>query len=237
VRIHSPSVINALQSVVNYYPRHPVIGDPIDIYEPYPILVHHQAELEAFRERFSPEALQKDDEETKDCVLKDTYEHLGYLLDFLNDCHGNKITLEKERWVQPVPKVSFDLLWLLLKPGTDVYCDSDNLGSREPYIVSHVYIAIYNKAVFEYTVRVWQLSGDEYYIHPKEREFTIRRFDGERAIHKLDVFPCEYLPNHAERKAALIERGKLFFKLRRKKCMYFDGECSTFPRRTVSIDS
>jgi hypothetical protein len=234
IRIHSRSVINALQSVVNYYPRHPVIGDPIDIFEPYPILVHHREELAAFRERFSPEALQENEEEAKDCILKDTHEHLGYILDFLDDRFANKIRLEKERWAQPIPKVSFEMLWLLLKPGTDVYCDTDHLDSREPYVVSHVYISIYNKAVFEYTVRVWHLSGDEYYIHPAEREFTIRRFDGERPINKLDVFPCEYLENHTERKAALIERGKLFFQLRHKKCMYFDGECSTFPRRTVS---
>jgi hypothetical protein len=234
VRIHSHSVINALQSVVNYYPKHHVIGDPIDIYEPYPILFHHRDELEAFRERFSPEALEKEKDETKECVLKDTYEHLGYLLEFLRNRVGDKIQLEKERWVQPVPKVSFELLWLLLKPGTDVYCDVDNLGSREPYVISHVYITLWNKAVYEYQVRVWHLSGDQHYVHPTERVITIHRFDGERPINKLDVFPCEYLDNHAERKIALIERGKRFFQLRHKKCMYFDGECSTFPRRTVS---
>lgn len=233
IRIHSPAVINAIQAVVNYYPRHPVIGKPIDIYEPYPILIHHREELEAFRQLFSPEVLEKADD-AKDCVLQDTYEHVGCVLEFLEDRYGEKIRREKERWAQDVPKCSFDMLWLLLKPGSDVYCDLDDLETREPFVVSHLYMGMYNKAIFEYTVRGWHLSGDEYYIHPAEKTFDIFRFDGEKEIHKLDVFPCEYLKEHKERKVSLIERGKRFYELRQKKCMYFDGECSTFPRREVS---
>ncbi|KAF2640337.1 hypothetical protein P280DRAFT_518748 [Massarina eburnea CBS 473.64] len=97
------------------------------------------------------------------------------------------------------------------------------MSSREPYIVSHCYQATSKKACYEYTVRVWHLSGEEYFIHPAEKAFVIQRFDGEKPILELDIFPCEYLEQHSQRKVALIERDQRFFQLRRKKCMYFDG--------------
>ena len=234
IRIYSHCVIDALQAVVNYYPRHSVIGDPIEIFEPYAILVHHWDELKEYREQYRPELLENN-EDASDCVVKDTYEHLGYILDFLEDRWGEKVRQEKERWARDVPTASYEMLWLLLKPGTDIYYDVDRSKSREPYVVSHVYIDIYNKAVYGYTVRVWHLGGSHYrYIQPEEVRCTIRRYDGERPIQQLEIFPCRYLDGHAKRQAALIKRGKRFLELRQKKCMYFDGESSTTPRREVS---
>ncbi|KAJ4305940.1 hypothetical protein N0V90_001473 [Kalmusia sp. IMI 367209] len=231
MRIYSHCVINALQSVVNYYPRHSVIGDPIELFEPYAILVHHWDALKEYREKFRPEVLSQD-VDSKDCLLMDTYEHLGYILDFLEDMWGEKVRKEKERWAQAVPTASYEMLWLLLKPGTDVYFDIDRSRSREPFVVSHVYMGMYNKAVFEYKVRLWHLGGSDHrYIQPEEMDATIRRFDGERPIQSLEVFPCQYLDGHEKRKAALIKRGQRFLELRHKKCMYFDGESSTVPRR------
>lgn len=112
IRIHSLAIINALRSVISYYPYKSVDGDPVDIYAPYAILVHHWELLEEFRERFNSES------ETKaavNCEVSDTYEHLGILLDFLESKVGENVRKERKRWSEPVPKVSFDMLWLLLK--------------------------------------------------------------------------------------------------------------------------
>lgn len=45
IRIYSRSIINALQSVVNYYPGQDLVSMPVDIRWPYAILIHHWDEL------------------------------------------------------------------------------------------------------------------------------------------------------------------------------------------------
>jgi hypothetical protein len=231
IRIYSHAIVNALQSVVNYYPYRLVVGDPVDIKEPYAILVHHWEQLEEFREAFNPETATENE---TDCAVADTYEHLGYLLEFLEHRMGDKVRKERERWAQPVPKASFEMLWLLLRPGIDVYYDEDNNGSREPWILADVTFNIVNQSWPDYAVRVWNLTSDEDTILPDEETYTITRFHGEKPINELDIFPCEYLEGQAEMKQKMIERGKTFFKLRQKKCMYFDGEGDSFPRLSVS---
>lgn len=232
IRIYSHAIINALQSVVNYYPYRSVVGDPVDINEPYPILVHHWEQLEEFRQCFNPRILT---ENTDDCVVNDTYEHLGYLLEFLENRMGEKVRKERERWAQPVPKASFEMLWLLLRPGIDVYFDEDGNGSREPWIVADVTFSVLNQSWPDYNIRMWNLNSDEDTIRPDEQNFVVSRFHGEKPINELDVFPCEYLEGHAEWKRKMVERGKSFFKLRQKKCMYFDGEGDSLPRLSVSF--
>ncbi|KAH7378244.1 hypothetical protein BKA66DRAFT_466882 [Pyrenochaeta sp. MPI-SDFR-AT-0127] len=227
IRIYSRSIVNALQSVVNYYPYRTVVGHPIDIYEPYAILVHHWDLLEQFREQFNPN---NTNFEVGDCEVSDTYEHLGYLLSFMEMEMRGKVNNEYERWKQPVPKASFEMLWLLLAPGADVYCDEDDNGSKEPWVVSHVTFNVLNKSWNQYEVTLWQLVGDEDSLQPEEEKFTISRFHGEKPIQDLDVFPCQYYTDNEKKRKEMIDRGKLFFSLRQKRCMYYDGEGDQWPR-------
>lgn len=122
IRIYSHAVLNALQAVINYYPGHAIVGDHVELYEPYAILVHHWDDLKDYRDKFSPDVLAQD-ESAKECALTDTYEHLGYLLNFLEEIWGDKVRREQQRWAQPVPMATYEMLWLLLRPGTDVYFD------------------------------------------------------------------------------------------------------------------
>ena len=231
IRIFSTAIINAIQSVVNYYPGEEITGDALSINEPYAILVHHKDELQEFRERFNPA---NGDVDTRNCVVQGTYEDLGHLLDFLERKNGEQVRKEQARWNQQAPQASFEMLWLLLKPGIDVYFDLDDLGSIEPWVVSQVSFRILNGSWTEYSVTLWSLNSVGEYVEPRYRTSTVQHFHGERAIAELDIFPCQYLATHAKREAELIKRGKMFFHLRRKRCMWFDGKSSTFPQRHVS---
>jgi hypothetical protein len=53
-------------------------GHPVDIFEPYAILVHHWYLLRELHARFSPET---GGVAVIDCEVNDTYEHLNYILD------------------------------------------------------------------------------------------------------------------------------------------------------------
>lgn len=231
IRIYSRAIINALQCVVNYCPYRPLVGNPVEIWEPYSTLVHHWDLLDRFRQNFHPDTVEED---VTDCEVNDTFEHLGYLLDFMESELRDKVNKEHERWNQAIPKASFEMLWLLLAPGTDVYCDQDETESREPWVVSDLNFDIQNKSWNEYNVNLWHLEGDEDSIRPCEDSFSIPRFHGEKPIDELNIFPCKYHVNNGEKEKTLIDRGKLFFKLRQRRCMYFDGESDASPRIPAS---
>lgn len=219
LRIHSRSIINALQSVVNYYPYRAVVGDPVEIYEPFAILVHHWEELKAFRENFNPN---KVGEDTSSCVLNDTYEDLGYLLDFLDAEAGERVRTERERWAQSTPKVSFEMLWLLLKPGTDVYYSNSD-GTRSAAVVSYVAVLGDTEQERKYCIKFWQMQGVGFNMQPYEYSRTYLRFHGEKPISDLHIFPTEYLKDTGELEKTLLEQGSKYCNLLKKKCVYFEG--------------
>jgi hypothetical protein len=225
LRIHSRSIVNALQSVVNYYPYRAVVGDPVEIYEPFAILVHHWDELKSFREQFNPAKVTED---TAKCDLNDTYEDLGLLLDFLEGDMGGKVRTEQARWAQSIPKASFEMLWLLLKPGTDVYFDNGD-GTRSAAVVSYVSIVGDTEQQRKYCVKFWQMHGVGFNVQPYEYQRTYLRFHGEKPISDLYIFPTQYLSNNKELNQSLTEQGHLYCSLLQKRCMYFDGQGETIP--------
>ena len=50
LNLYSTSIINALRSVVKYYPSQDLSGNPVKIHYPYAVLVHHYDELSVFRD-------------------------------------------------------------------------------------------------------------------------------------------------------------------------------------------
>jgi hypothetical protein len=78
IRMYSHAIVHAPQCIINYYPHRHITGRPVDIFEPYAILVHHWYLLRELHARFSPET---GGVAVIDCEVNDTYEHLNYLLD------------------------------------------------------------------------------------------------------------------------------------------------------------
>ncbi|KAF2453269.1 hypothetical protein BDY21DRAFT_293312 [Lineolata rhizophorae] len=237
--INSAAVINALRAVVEYYPDQSLIGNSITIDEPYLILVHHEKELRKYRESFAPNATaseNKTDEMGKCVGEEDTYEHLGIVLDFLQSTLKDSFAKERELHRRERPACTYEMLWMLFKPGTDVYFDSDSCGVLDSYVVRSVSWKINNGAPVLYEIQLWNLDYDAIYIGPRQHTAIVLPFDGEKEIASLDVFPCEYLTKEArgesyeERRKFLEERGRMFFQLTSKQCMWYDGYTTTFPK-------
>lgn len=234
VQINSAAVINALRAVVEYYPGQNLIGDSITISEPYTILVHHEKELIAYRENFAPGANYEDDERCEGEA--DSYEHLGIVLDFMGQTLRDSLEKENARHAQEVPMTTYEMLWTLFKPGIDVYYDTQSCGILDSYVVKSVNWEINNGSPVRYTISLWNLYYDSIYIGPRNHFAVVLPFDGEKEIASLDIFPCEYLreDKHKETPDAmrkrLEERGKMFFRLTSKQCMWYDGLTTTFPR-------
>ena len=90
--IYSPAIINALQSVVKYYPSQDLTGNPLTINYPYAVLAHHYDELDAFREACATKA------PDEMCAREEhASEHLALLIKFLDDSVMTDVRLEMER--------------------------------------------------------------------------------------------------------------------------------------------
>ena len=124
LKINSPAIITALQSVVEYYPGLSFSEHSTTISEHYGVLYHHEEELKAYRDRFQPGAI-----DSKDGLCQrsmNAYEHLGILQDILSQRSGKAVEAERQRHARGV--ATFEMLWLLFKPGTDVYLDDQVNG-------------------------------------------------------------------------------------------------------------
>ena len=238
IQINSAAVVNALRSVVEYFPGQNMIGDSLTISEPYIILIHHEKELAAYRENFAPNKTEPDAEPCS--IEEETYEHLGIVLEFIQQTLKGSLEKERARHAREVPVCTYDMLWTLFKPGVDVYLDTQSCGILDPYVVRSVNWEIINGSPVRYVISLWNLHYNSIFVGPRIHETVVLPFNGEKEIADMEIFPCEYLRKDKHKETAeemrkrLEDRGRMFYRLTSKQCMWYDGLTTTFPRQRVS---
>jgi hypothetical protein len=240
IRILSPAVCEALRCVVDYFPKVDLSGAVIKVYEPFEIFIFFDRELTEYRNRLESCAAEA---VPTSCANRFAHKHIGIAQDFVKERIQEAVNAERERHARGY--VTFDMLWLLFKPGSDVYFDFDNVGEHDPYVVMGVNFELTNGTTNSYRIACWNMDADSEWVGPACSSCAIDRFAGEKEITSLVVYPCEYLRfrnglDEGDLKAIndyFTNRGRLWYGLRRKKdCHSFDGFSTTFPRRSVSIE-
>jgi len=240
IRILSPAVCEALRCVVDYFPKVDLSGTVIKIYEPFEIFVFFERELTEYRNRLESCAAEA---VPTSCANRFAYKHMGIAQDFVKERVQEAVNAERERHARGY--VTFDMLWLLFKPGCDVYFDLEGVGEHNPHVVMGLDFELTNGTTNSYEVRCWNMNADSVRVGPAVFGCIIERFSGEKEITSLDVYPCEYLRfkkglDEGDLKAIkeyFTKRGRLWYGLRRKnRCYSFDGVSTTFPRRSVSSE-
>lgn len=240
INILSPAVMEALRCVVDYFPQINFSESIIKIYEPYTVFVFFEQELTKYRKRL----VKVTEDEPMTCVNQWADKHLGIVQDFVRQATQQAITAERERHSRGY--VSFDMLWLLYKPGEDVYFDRHQIGEHDPYVVRKVDFSLTNGTTDRYTIGLWNMCANSTCVGPSHTKYIIDRFPGEKQISSLRAYPCDmhiFMEGVEEDhliiiREQFINRGKKWYDLRREaRPLFFDGYEAETPRRSVSCDA
>ncbi len=215
--INSDALLNVLRSVVKCSSSAPS-GDYdvfLDGYFRYPFedLVHHRKELSDYKKENSGPRVKHTPEYNAICDR-----HIDLLIQYLENEPSLRLKSIESKWTKKVPTTTFADLWLLMKPGTDVYVrDSEQLNA---YVIDQLAGGIdhssqsnWSSKARSYTIRVWSLIFLGRVITRTGRVLQVPIFDGERDIMSLPLFPTFFqdkLDGGARRKQ-LIDRGKKYF--------------------------
>ncbi|ETS05553.1 P-loop containing nucleoside triphosphate hydrolase protein, partial [Trichoderma reesei RUT C-30] len=166
------------------------------------------------------------------------YQHLGCLIDFMD----NTIQAKMDYLSGTQPRtISFNHLWYLFKPGDDVV----GQGRRQAYRVISITSTGHkvtppwrnwkrdeSEPAASITLFCVYIDFDGKQLGPVSKSFVISKFDGEKAITALEVYPIrfaedDYSVTKDDPKAGfqqeLIDRGKMFIDVASVKHMHYNG--------------
>ncbi|KAJ8127098.1 hypothetical protein O1611_g6538 [Lasiodiplodia mahajangana] len=220
MNIYSQYLIHALQAVISYYPRVNLQDSPISIPAPYRLLYLHRAELARYRDN-QPNSHSPEYAET-------TARHIDVLLKFLAENMGQSLIREEALHKLDHPSATFDLFWLLLKPGQIIY--GKRYGLWTPYVVSGVTggsSSLFN----QYKVDCWYLESNGVIVKRYMQSFRVQPWTGEQLISSLPVIPEAFWVEDMAAQGGktmrekCIEQGRLYWELLKKPTyMEYDGQ-------------
>ena len=154
MEIRSSALVKAIRAQVDYYPSQQLTGSTINVPEPYYFLLHYRKELEALRH---PAGEKIESGLSHERFDDKTQEHVDVLLAYLDAKYLKKIEEEENRHNRKIPTATFEMLWMLLRPGTEVFTDVD--GELAAFVVRSVRPNIPTK-FSHYVVTLWYMNFD-----------------------------------------------------------------------------
>ncbi|KAJ5178623.1 ATPase AAA-type core [Penicillium coprophilum] len=221
--IHSPILLNALNAIIDCQSRpdriprveYRVEGIESDLGQgrlvyPFTDLHHYRGRLLQYREEVG---------DTHDSEYSTTcQEHIDILVEYLDGLTSIGLRNAELLWNSEIPKTTFSSLWLLLKPGTDVFVQEQ--GKLNAYVIESfsggVPWGFPNARSRPYVVNVWNLDYDGQVLSRSAKEVNISVFDGQREITSLPLFPIKFYVDEDPQnplRQQLVDRGKRFVKM------------------------
>lgn len=238
IRIYSVAIIHALRSVVKYYPPQDLDGDIIEIQWPYPVLVHHYEELQAFGE------LCAEKDPSQICVLeKNVAESLKLLLEFLDQEVMDQVNAEKERNKRGY--YTFDYMWVARRPGTILMYVEGGGQDWDAGVIHSLGGGIFEQPRRGWATTRWSLGHNGSWLGRVKATTLVERFDGESAYADSDTILLDprtfddssggYLGNndHVKQK---IDYGKTYWDLTVQQCRHHEGITLESPKIEVCGD-
>jgi len=225
--INSPFLLNVLRAVITYSsavtPSPYVGGQPYpdskrdsgDAFKegrfpfPYRDIYPFKNEICAYK---SSHDARKQHSDAENALCDD---HIDILIEYLESQDEIRLKDEELRWMKSRPTATFGCLWILLKPGCDVYVHE--FGQLNAYVVESVLGGpkVHGRAE-PYAINVWNLCFNGTIITREMKTITVPIFDGEREVLSLPLFPTRFYqdePGKSPLRERLISRGKSYVEL------------------------
>ncbi|PMD40825.1 P-loop containing nucleoside triphosphate hydrolase protein [Hyaloscypha variabilis F] len=240
MKIYSMYLINVLRDVVHYWPGLNLQDHPVKIRKPYAVLIHHLDELRMYKDRHP---VHHSHEYVKLCN-----EDIDILIGIVDKECGEDIRSERKRYQKSPPMATFENLWMLFKPGQDVYV-ADREGKvpipmrvacleRREQVSLHYSRYLGRPAnrswglgemgyPFQYDALMWTVTGwgvgcTGNAMSAQRRDTSIEFFDGEREITSLMVYPKEF-HSDPDLENRFQMRGKRYWDLCAPAYRHYDG--------------
>ena len=243
VEIYSSAIIQALASVIQYCPGLNLSSPSFKLDEPFALLYQHRDGLQAHLQSVI-NATEEHEGNTCKCS-RNAVADIRLLLELLETRpEAKKIALERQRHQRLPAVATFDMLWLLFPPGTDVYFDAGGYGFFTGFVVKSLAGGGLNvSSISPFTLTLWSLDFDGYTIGRVEETIQIMPFNGEKEIDTLDVIPCDFYGRDTVGQVSqkslalrnkLEQNGATFLSLTKRRCIYHSGELHQMLERPVS---
>lgn len=218
-KLHLPEkLLNVLRSVIKYSAVSNIEDDATltegVFSHPYRDLFYHRQELLHYKtDKTGPRQYHTDE------YNAETDRQIDVLIEYLDQESLVQFKSVQAKWNNKIPSTTFAQLWILMKPGTDVYVLED--GQLNGYVIHELfggvdYLSRYKRSISAqaYHIQVWNLMYDGDVLQRMVKTITLSPFDGEREIMSLPVFPAHIKDNEdgGERRKELIRRGMKYWK-------------------------
>jgi hypothetical protein len=235
IHIGSRKLLDLFRFTVQNYPGYSLAGNTITSSHPFGMLAHYYKEFQSFKdgktdvwlEEFcegSPAEKKSKITAMKRLLDEATLHDLNVLLDYFRPLYVKNFSAEEIK--NTLGFTSYDLLWFLFKPGTNVYAKS---GGKIAGFVLEFGDYKSHKEKRWWEACCWNLSYDGHRIVRMWHVFKIRPFRGDKQITSLPVFPswCLDSSDGGSVKERLSNLGEKYYKILRNvpAHQYYQGVC------------
>ena len=242
ITIYSPLLLQAVRNVVKYWPTmayYENLGH-MTLDRPYRSIGAHRREfndlLGSLQARLIGTSVTPDDDPANE-ERKMTWqiiEELELLLKEVDKVQQDLIVEERARHSLDPPQATFEMLWMLFKPGDHVYIKSG--GAEIAGIVRYLFWQLddepqgHGPETYRLVeLNVWHLDHDGSRINRRECTIIIPRFDGERRVLDLPLYPERSVLDWEAEHQVRAARGNKYLGLLKDRFAHrlYDGFLST----------
>ncbi|KAI4139374.1 MAG: hypothetical protein L6R39_006319 [Caloplaca ligustica] len=200
------------------------------LFEPYGVLMHHFPQLAAFAQSTTPtdseaETVTQAEDNTHNLeILRLQKKHVRQLYEHLKPFYNSGVMTAQKLLQNDPPRIAFDMLWFLFKPGTDVYVQAEH-GLVHACVVADIHsnydneeyhsAAQTNETKLEYWVLdLWYLDSDGSSAGRSGTTSRIQAYTGLREVTTLSICPVAIwdVLDNGERRESIMRRNKLLVK-------------------------
>lgn len=222
VEIRSPPFVDLLRNIAHSNVDIPASDDMLRLKEPLMPLFHNRTKLIEYMESGTFDF--------KDHPATQTKAHTKLILDFMeNECQ-DVLKVQRDLEVRGLSAViQYEHAWLLYAPGTIVY--SKENGEYEAFVIESIrgcqkhqpsQNSRFSHSSMEITC--WSINYDGEIFGRVWSTHYVAPFEGLKEVASLELIPEAFLPEKAEVKASLVERGQKFCALQGQCFREYIGE-------------